>query len=172
MDKKVLISKLQDKQNGSYFNIKWESEVPVSKRLKGCDIKKVTLATVRKGIQYKNTLNFKCKTEEKARSLGVKDESYNSFKLEQENNLSLPWGRYVKGFENLLIEHTNKDGEYNLYLRLYTSPNKAKTVYLLNGKPISKEELMTAHIVIDSYWKKQKLDGVFNVNIKNIKEVY
>ena len=80
---------------------------------------------------------------------------------------SMPWGKWK--IPNLLIEHTNKAGEYNVYLRLYTTVNKPEVLYYLNDRLITKEALMQTGIVKNSYWNRSKVeDGLFTVNIANI----
>ena len=50
---------------------------------------------------------------------------------------SLPWGAWVEGFENKLIEHKG-----NLYLRYYDVANaKPKVVWLVDGRLATEDEL-------------------------------
>ena len=147
--------------NGRFFKASWSSEVPVKKEFENrYVVSKVTISTVRKGIQYSNTKAYR----EKLYSRIGMEHSENS----KEN--SLPWGKWL--IPNLLIEHTNKNGEYNIYLRLYSTVNKPESRYYINGKEVSKEGLYNMGIVKDSYWnRKGTEDGVFTVNIANILSV-
>ena len=74
---------------------------------------------------------------------------------------SLPWGHWVEGLEGLVIEHK---GTY--YLRVASSySNNNKSYYYLNGKEISKEE------VINLLGEKKLHTGnpdVYNIKFQNI----
>lgn len=51
--------------------------------------------------------------------------------------LSLPWGSWVNGFENKLIEHKG-----NLYLRYYDVANaKTKSLWFVDGRLATEDEL-------------------------------
>ena len=61
---------------------------------------------------------------------------------------SLPWGQWVEGFENKLIEHNG-----TFYLRYYDVKNAdVKSVWLVNGRLATEEE---TKIIID-YLKSKK----------------
>lgn len=156
MNINLLISKLNQKNKGQWFKAVWVSDVPIkaSAKKNGIVVNKMTYATVRYGIKYANMISTKRK---------VMNEG---FELTHE----LPWGKWVEGKEGILIEHTNQKGESNIYLRLYSSPNKSKVKYFLNGKPIDKEKLKSLGYVQDSVWNKAPTD-CFAVNITNISEI-
>ena len=67
----------------------------------------------------------------------------------------------------MLIEHKGK-----IYLRLYSSPNKNKSVYLVNGKEVSLDELKSMGIVQNSYWNKTGKPDCLTVNTANIEEIF
>lgn len=168
MEKKHLMRYLNKINNGRFFKASWSSEVPIKKEYENrYVVSKVTISTVRKGIQYSNTKAYRDKLYSR---MGVEC-SGNDFlisnEFEKKYGNSLPWGKWL--IPNLLIEHTNKNGEYNIYLRLYSTINKPESRYYLNGREISKEGLYNMGIVKDSYWnRKGTEDGVFTVNIANI----
>lgn len=158
MNINMIIAKLNNKVKGSFFNCEWVGDLPVKAAYKkqGILVHKASRATVRYGIAYSHMKSVQQKVVEG-------------------KNLTheLPWGSWVPGKEGILIQHTNKAGETNLYLRLYTSPNKTKVQYYVNGKPVTKDELIALGYVQDSYWKKSGEDvDCFTVNVINIKEIY
>lgn len=170
MEKKHLMRYLSKINNGRFFKASWSSEVPVKKEYENrYVVTKVTISTVRKGIQYTNTKAYKDKLF-KRMSIECAGNDFltpTEFEKKYGNGNSLPWGRWL--VPNLLIEHTNKNGEYNIYLRLYSTINKPESRYYLNGKEISKEGLYNMGIVREGYWNKKGIeDGIFTVNIANI----
>ena len=170
MEKKHLMRYLDKINNGRFFKASWSSEIPVKKEYEDKYIvSKVTISTVRKGIQYSKTKAYRDKLYNRM-SIDCSGNDFltpKEFEKKYGSGNSLPWGRWL--IPNLLIEHTNKQGEYNIYLRLYSTINKPESRYYLNGKEVSKEGLYNMGIVKDSYWnRKGTEDGVFTVNIANI----
>ena len=112
-------------------------------------VKKVTSAVVRLNISYKNTQAFK-----------------NSGKSEVQ---PLAWGAWL--INGLLINHTNKKGEYNEYLRMYFTNNKKlkfKTKYYLNGIQTTKQYLIENGLLKE----EENKSGLFNININNIISIH
>ena len=169
MRESVVINRLNEIPNGRYFKMIWKSEVPVFSKFNDIyEVTKITIGTVRKGIRYTNTKAYKTKlyrrlSEECGGTCFMTPIDFN-----KKYNNELPWGHYRKGYENIIIDHTNKAGEFNSYLRLYLTPNKPQIKYYLNGREIEKEELRAKGIVKESYWDQKINDGVFNIKIKNI----
>lgn len=170
MEKKHLMRYLNKINNGRFFKASWSSEIPVKKEYENrYVVSKVTISTVRKGIQYTNTKAYKDKLFKRMSIECAGNDFLTPRELEKKygNGNSLPWGNWL--IPNLLIEHTNKKGEYNIYLRLYSTINKPECRYYLNGREISKEGLYKMGIVREGYWNKKGIeDGVFTVNIANI----
>jgi hypothetical protein len=109
----------------------------------GDGITKETTMTIRLGVDY-STLK-----SNKDRTVG-----------------SLPWGNWVPGLENFVIEHTDKKGNYNMYLRVTSSgSHTSKSKYLINGQEVDKS-------VVESMIGSKKLESkeseVYNINFKNI----
>lgn len=77
----------------------------------------------------------------------------------------LPWGEFI--YENYLIGHTNKKGEYNVYLRYYTTNHRPKVTYLYQGQEVTKQYLIDNKIISESKLKSNDSD-VRNININNI----
>lgn len=170
MKESVVLNRLKEIPNGSFFKMIWRSEIPVySKYADVYEVTKVTTSTVRKGIRYTNTKAYKTKLYRRMMEECSGTSFMTPLDFNKKYNNELPWGHYRKGYENVIIDHTNKAGEFNSYLRLYLTPNKPEAKYYINGKEVSKQELQAKGIIKDSYWDKDSVkDGVFNVKIKNI----
>lgn len=73
----------------------------------------------------------------------------------------LLWGNWVKGLEGLVIEHKGK-----YYLRVASSySNTSKSIYLLNGKEISRKE------VVELIGEKKVIPhnpDIYNIQFENI----
>ena len=117
MNINMIIAKLANKNKGSFFKCEWVGDLPIKAAYKkqGIVVHKESHATVRYGINYE-----KMKSVQK--------------KIVEGKNLTheLPFGNWIPGKEGILIQHTNKAGETNIYLRLYTSPNKTKVSSVRN----------------------------------------
>lgn len=152
MNTNMIINKLSTKRNGQFFNISYVSDLPMTAKAKreGIVALKITKATVRKGISYKNMKSVQERLGDRINE-----------------PLDLPWGSWVPEHKGLLIEHKGKT-----YLRLYSSPNKNKSVYLVNGKEISLDELKSMGIVQNSYWNKTGKPDCLTVNTANIEEIF
>lgn len=152
MNTNMIINKLSTKRNGQFFNISYVSDLPMTAKAKreGIIALKITKATVRKGISYKNMKSVQEKLGNRINE-----------------PLELPWGIWVPEHKGLLIEHKGKT-----YLRLYNSPNKNKSVYLVNGKEVPLDELKSMGIVQNSYWNKTGKPDCLTVNTANIEEIF
>lgn len=86
---------------------------------------------------------------------------------------SLKWGSWIPGLENLALEHTNKKGEHNCYVRVTSiDPSNPEsgadvlgTKYLLNGSEISKADAIA---IADEKKMESTASPVYNINFKNI----
>lgn len=152
MNTNMIINKLSTKRNGQFFNISYVSDLPMTAKAKreGIVALKITKATVRKGISYKNMKSVQERLGDRINE-----------------PLDLPWGSWVPEHRGLLIEHKGK-----IYLRLYSSPNKNKSIYLVNGKEVSLDELKSMGIVQNSYWNKTGKPDCLTVNTANIEEIF
>ena len=157
MNTTTIISKLSTIQNGSWFNVKLMSPVPLSAKGKkdGVVIYKISEMQCRKGIEYKNQKVVKAKVE-----------------AGKVLTHELPWGNWIKGHEGLLIEHKGLN-----YVRLYLGANKPKVSYELifakNGKvmklALTKEQLLKAGWVTKSWAeKKSERPDAMTVRVDNI----
>ena len=170
MKEAVVLNRLKEIPNGRFFKMTWKSEIPVYKKYADVyEITKITTSTVRKGIRYTNTKAYKTKLYRRMLEECSGTSFITPLEFNKKYNNELPWGHYREGYENVIIDHTNKAGEFNSYLRLYLTPNKPEVKYYINGKEVSKNELQALNIVSNSYWERESVkDGVFNIKIKNI----
>ena len=95
--------------------------------------------------------------------------SYINMKINEDKVVTnLPYGQYDPDYQNYIITHTNKSGEYKEFLRIYTTQNhkhNPKTFYKLNGEIVTKEFLIENGYISAS---KSNPTSVFNVEIKNL----
>lgn len=135
METKAIINKLSKIQNGAFFKIRWMTELPLTAAAKreGITALKLTSATMRKGIKYSNQKSVQLKVEKEGKSL----------------TSELPWGKWHPDYKGLVIQHKDKD-----YIRLYSSPNKSKAEYILNGEIVSYEKLKESGYIQNSYFNK------------------
>ena len=152
MNNNYAILKLMSIPAGRWMKVQYTTDVTLSAkgRKAGVIILKKTTGTFRTGINYANTKQGKAKLAE------GKD-------IEK-----LPWGKYKEGTKGRIIEHTNSKGQYNMYARLYSSPNKPKSSFFINGVRISKEDLRSTGYVPDSYFTANHDTGCFTINLNNL----
>lgn len=111
----------------------------------GCGVVKETDMVIRLGVNYAN--------------MGIN---------EGRQTGSLPWGHWVEGLENLVLEHKG-----NYYLRITsTTPENPEsgadivaTRYLLNGELISKEAALS---LVGEKKMKGNPSPVYNLKFENI----
>lgn len=134
------------KQNGSFVGMEWERELPVRAAYKGnTRVIKKSKGVVRFGVEYDNI-----KAVQQKRKDG---------ELPSENE-GLKWGEWEE--YPYFIKHNEKH-----YLRCTESHNnRVRTEYLLNGRPVSKDELESI-CTKAAFTQHQDLD-VFTINIDNI----
>lgn len=143
---------LDSKRNGAYFRIQYYTDcnTKVSAAFKGNNVTKLTTISVRKGIDYS-----------KMKSVVAKRSSPNYV---PSNNQ--PWFHHI---DKMLLKHNTKE---QYYVALYPNYGKPTTMYLLNGMPISKQELQEKGVMQPSFWKQQSekpemmtlgLDKIVNV---------
>lgn len=152
---------LNAKVKGSWFKIRYTSDVSLTAAAKreGHTCYKTVITTCRFGISYKNLASVKAKAGEG--------------KFDMSAPHALQWGSWMPGQEGKFICHTSKDGKYKEYVRLYTSPNKPKAQYFLDGEPISVEALKNTGLVQNGYWNKKAFDTeVLTLCTSNIERIY
>lgn len=123
-----------------------------------------TIKTFKKGTyvpftKIKDYGNGLVKETDMVIRLGI---SYQNMEINKDRVVEpLPWGSWVPGLENYVIEHKG-----NYYLRINsTNSHIAKSKYLLNNVEITKE-------VAETYINPKKLQSkespVYNVKFENI----
>lgn len=68
----------------------------------------------------------------------VADGSTNTFTAK-----SLPWGAWVEGCENKVIQNTKKDGTTEYYVRYYNATSSVSVEYLIEGAKATASEVDT-----------------------------
>lgn len=123
-----------------------------------------TIKTFKKGTyvpltKIKDYGNGLVKKTDMVIRLGV---SYQNMEINKDRVVEpLPWGSWVPGLENYVIEHKG-----NYYLRVSnTNSHISKSKYLLNNIEITKE---VAETYIDPKKLKSKESAVYNIKFDNI----
>ena len=153
MNTNLIINTLATKNNGAFFRISYCTDLPLCAAAKrtGITAIKFTVATVRKGIAYDNMKSVQAKVEQG-----------------KELTHELPFGVWRAGYEGLIIDHKEKS-----YLRLYSSPNKTNSKYILNGVEVTKEQMINSGVVQKSYWNKSSIKpDCISVSCANIQEIW
>lgn len=136
MEMKEILEVLRSKRRGTYASLTKVKDY-------GNGLVKETDMTIRLGVNFANL------ESNKGRVIG-----------------QLPWGQWVSGLENYVIEHTDKKGNHNMYLRVTsTNAHISKSRYLLNGQEVDKS---VAEEMIGTKKLSSKESEVYNVNFKNI----
>lgn len=146
--------KLMQIPAGQFFKMSYVTDVDVSAAGKaaGVTVLKRVVGTFRIGIAYKNTQKAK--------------EFLNGGAPEK-----LPWGEWKAGCGNRIICYTTKDHQYKEYARVYSTPNKTKVQYYLNGKPISVRDLALTGYVRRSYFDRKDDRGCYTICLNNIESI-
>lgn len=150
MTNQEILTKITEAKKGRYISLTKEKDL-------GQGYRKVTDMCIRIGVDY----------------------SHMSINADRETG-SLPWGHWVPGLENLVIEHTKVDkktGETvgpNYYLRISSrtpeNPNSGADViatryYDAQGKEVTKDEVIAA---IGEKKMESHASAVYNVKFENI----
>jgi len=98
--------------------------------------------------------------------------SYTNLKMNEGREVkSLPWGHWMEGLENLVLEHKG-----NYYLRI-TSTNPERpdegddvlaTRYIKGGKEITKEEALA---IVGEKTMKGSASPIYNIKFENIVKI-
>ena len=157
-----IINALNTKQNGQFFKIQYATDAKVSAKHKNHKVVKVTTATARKGITYKNLKTVKARLQAKVDNGEMTYDEMVNYKP------TLSWGAWKSGYEGLILEHKGKD-----YLRLYTSPNKSKVRWFVDGVEMTKDEVKATGYVLDSYWNGTAKDrDCYDIKVENIQAIF
>lgn len=139
---------------GQFVRITYGKECKVRKG--AVQVYKSSKMTLRCGIEYDNIAAVEAKRE--------------SGELPKEN-AGLAWGAYVPNLYPYIIEHKG-----SLYFRFFTVPNtKAESVFMVDGKEISREEAQTLCLASEFQERETtletvtlKVEGILDINGKEV----
>lgn len=134
MVKEDVLNIINEKRNGTIELVKIKDF--------GKGIIKETTMTVELGVEYKTLVEAK--------------------EYEAKEKHSLPWGHWLEGYENLIIEH--KDA---YYLRV-ANPSVTGSKYVVNGVETDPE---TAEKLIAPSKLKSSESVIYNIKFENIKQI-
>lgn len=141
------IKKIIDNNNGgTIHNFEWQ------RPLKDSEVKKAFRGRIEKSTIGNYRINL----------------SYQKMKINEGiQTQELPWGQWLVGYENSIIEYKN-----NYYLRLTPTFNcnqKSKVQWYLDNKPITKKELIEMDALGASQVKEKEEEiKCFVVNIQSL----
>jgi hypothetical protein len=78
----------------------------------------------------------------------------------------LSWGEWVDG-SDVLIKHKDQ-----YYVRLYTSPNKPKVQYFLDGVAIAASELKKTGLLQPAYWASDGVSECMTLKVDSVNKIY
>lgn len=135
----------------SWQTFTWMSIVKPLAAYKGRNICKTTTCVARLGVCYNHI----------AKVIAEK-------LIEDPNKVKRPgWAIAVKGYENYLLQH--KDHPEKLYIRVsFDSKHKFYTTYTLDGKPITKKELISLGAISSSESNKPTVCNIPLEHMMNI----
>ena len=139
-----LKSKIHSYNKGSFRTMETCKPLKTLKSQSAHSVMKISRRTVRLGCSYDNLKAVQTKRE--------------SGELPAVNQ-GLKWGEWLD--DGYLITHKG-----NTYLRVTSSPNKAKTTYLIDGKVATEEE--AKKLCLASEFRSGERPDVMNINIEHI----
>lgn len=134
MNREDILNIINEKRNGTIELVKTKDF--------GKGIIKETSMTVELGVEYRTLVE--------AKEYAAKEKH------------SLPWGHWLEGYENLIIEH--KD---SYYLRV-ANPSVTGSRYVIDGVETDPE---TAEKLIPASKLKSSESKIYNIKFENIKEI-
>ena len=148
-----ILKKLDKKRNGTYFIIQYYKDCSdkINDEFKGNVVKKLTTMSVRKGIDYSK---LKSVIEERSQPGYIPSTRKSNY-------------HYI---DKMLLKH-NTENKYNV--ALFPNNGIPHSVYLLNDKPISKQELQEKGIMKSNFWKTTNTKPrMITLGLDKIVEVY
>lgn len=151
MTKAEVIEKLNNIANGTFFKVKYFTELPVNAKAKKSGIVaiKEVECVCRKGVEYTNQKLIKRLVEELGKVL----------------THELPHGQWSNDSADI-IEFTDKNGNYRPKARVYMSTciadrdnnpiNKPKVVYKVDGAVVTYNELKDMGVLQPSFFKDKE----------------
>lgn len=165
MKLETLLKKLNSKKNGAWFKIEWTTDLNgklcAAAKREGHVVTKEVSTTVRKGIHYANMASVRERLISEGKFL-VDPKTGETHVIPDK----LSWGEWVDG-SNILIKHKDQ-----YYVRLYTSPNKPRIQYFLDGIAITAKELKNKGLLQPAYWNRDNVDECMTLKIDNVDKIY
>lgn len=127
---KEIIALMESVRGCQFANLTYVADGGIPKKVINGVVTKLVTTSVQLNYSYESAVNNRLESNGGERI----------FKA-----LSLPWGQWVDGFENKLIEHKG-----HLYLRFYNVENaKTKSLWFVDGRLATEDELykITEYIV-------------------------
>ncbi len=148
-----ILKALDSKRNGAYFKIQYYTDcnAKVSATWRGHNVTKLTTMSVRKGVNYSNLKSVIARRSQP---------NYIPSNIQ-------PWYYHI---DKMLLKHNTKD---QYYVALFPNHGRPTTMYLLDGMPISKQELQEKGVMQPSFWTKQsKKPEMITLGLDKIINVY
>lgn len=160
-----LLKELNGKRNGAWFCIEWTSDLNsklcASAKRNGHVVTKKVSTTVRKGIRYANMASVRARLISEGKFL-VDPETGETHVFPEK----LSWGEWVDG-SDVLIKHKDQ-----YYVRLYTSPNKPKIQYFLDGIAIDADALKKTGFLQPAYWSRENVEECMTLKVSSVNKIY
>ena len=165
MKLETLLKELNKKKNGTWFKIEWTTNLNgklcAAAKREGHVITKEVSTTVRKGIHYANMASVRKRLISEGKFL-VDPETGETYVFPEK----LSWGEWVDG-SDVLIKHKDQ-----YYVRLYTSPNKPKVKYFLDGTEIAADELKKKDLLQSAYWNRENVEECMTLKVDSVNKIY
>ena len=149
-----ILNQLYSKHAGTYFKIQYYTDV--NKQISACyknqyNVTKLTTISIRIGISYDKTK----RVINKRMAQGYIPSNRETFYYH---------------LDKILLKH-RKENKY--YIAAFPNINgKPETQYLLNGKPISYQELKALNIMQPAFWKHKDKPDFMTIGLDKIINVY
>jgi hypothetical protein len=164
-----LCEKIATILKGTFVRATWQSVVPTPKK-EGHTVIKVTTGIVRIGVDYENIASVKAKKEAKrAAGIPVSDKEG---KLPAGESWTF-WTKDEKGNPKPLFYTLTTEHGYLLRLTRVNNPIRhPHSYYLVDGKKMTKEEVVATGYVAPSYLEPHSPDSpIFTVMVDNVLEL-
>lgn len=158
------LQKIQSKKAGTFSFITYQSQLKTLVVHRDKTITKITKVCCRFGVDYNNLKSVK---------IANTSTLLNGEQIVNQSN-PLPWGNWKQNLFPYIIEHINKKGEYNQYLRVTLIPkNRFKTKYFINGIEVNANQARKYCLASEfrDYEYEKDAPKVLTVNINNILEI-
>lgn len=148
-----ILNKIYSKKNGTYFKIQYYTDIndKVSAYYRDrYNVTKLTTISIRKGIDYNKTKKVQNRRKGKEYT---------------------PKNTFFYHIDKTLLKNKKEDKYYiGAFLNIYGKPN---TLYMVNGRKVTYEQLKEMGIMQPSFWgKKGEKPDFITIGLDKITEVY